>query len=50
MIEKLQNRQEELYKRLDSLEGCEDNEVYAAEVREIRDELDDISLMLCMEF
>lgn len=50
MLEKLQNRQEELYKQLDSLEGCEDNEVYAAEIREIRDELDDINLMLCMAF
>lgn len=27
---------DKIYKRLDSLEGCEDNEVYTAEVKELR--------------
>jgi hypothetical protein len=28
--------QEKIYKRLDSLEGCDDNPVYAAEIRKLR--------------
>ena len=34
-----QSREDELMQRLDNLEGCEDNPVYAAEIREIRLEL-----------
>ena len=33
------SREDELMKRLDNLDGCEDNPVYAAEIREIRREL-----------
>ena len=50
MYEKLYERQNELYARLDNLEGCEDNLVYANEIAEIRAELDDIDLTLQTEF
>lgn len=33
---------EELYKRLDNLEGCEDNPVYAREIQEIRSQISEI--------
>jgi len=32
-------REQELMARLDNLEGCEDNPVYASEIRSIRKEL-----------
>lgn len=35
-------REEQLMERLDNLEGCEDNPVYAAEIRQIRRELEEI--------
>lgn len=35
-------REEQLMERLDNLEGCEDNPVYAAEIRQIRRELEKI--------
>ncbi|MFV0341866.1 MAG: hypothetical protein ACK5JH_03105 [Anaerocolumna sp.] len=35
-------RENELYKRLDNLEGCEDNPVYVEEIKEIRRELSEI--------
>lgn len=33
---------EALYKRLDNLEGCEDNPVYAKEIQEIRSQISEI--------
>jgi len=38
--EEINNAIEELEERLDNLEGCEDNEVYAEEIKEIRNEID----------
>ena len=35
-------REDQLMERLDNLEGCEDNPVYAAEIRQIRRELEEI--------
>ena len=40
--EEIDNRIEELYEELDNLEGCEDNEVYADRIREIRNEISDL--------
>lgn len=37
-----EERIESLYKRLDNLEGCEDNEVYAAEIKAIRSEIENL--------
>lgn len=39
-----------LYERLDRLEGCEDNPVYAAEIRSIRAEIDSViaDIMECL--
>lgn len=46
MLDKLLDRKNELLERLDNLEGCGDNPVYAQEIKEIRKELDDINLIL----
>ena len=42
MLDKLLKKQDELYERLDVLEGCEDNPVYRKEIQEIRKELSEI--------
>ena len=42
MFDKIDKRINELYDRLDNLEGCEDNPVYAAEVKTIREELSNL--------
>lgn len=39
MSEENIKREQELMERLDNLEGCEDNPVYAAEIQSIRKEL-----------
>ncbi len=44
--DKLFKRENDLLDRLDNLEGCEDNPVYAEEIKEIRKELDDIRLTI----
>lgn len=38
-MDKIMQRQEELYARLDNLEGCEDNPIYKKEIEEIRREI-----------
>lgn len=38
--EAIQSRIDELYNRLDNLEGCTDNEVYASTCKSIRSEID----------
>ena len=47
--DKMLERQSELYDRLDQLEGCEDNPVYKAEIKEIRKELMEINEFLNSE-
>lgn len=42
MLDKLLKKQDELYERLDALEGCEDNPVYRKEIQDIRKELSEI--------
>ena len=42
MLDNLLERESELLDRLDNLEGCEDNPVYAQEIKKIREELDHI--------
>ena len=49
MLDNLLKRESELLGRLDNLEGCEDNPVYAQEIKEIRKELDHIHLILDTE-
>lgn len=46
MNDKLQNRLSYLQERLDNLEGCEDNPIYAKEILEIRSEISDINAIL----
>lgn len=41
----IEKRIEELYERLDNLEGCENNDVYADEIRNIRNEIDELDCM-----
>ena len=50
MSDNLYERKEALLARLDNLEGCEDNPVYAGEIAEIRRELAEIQLILDTEF
>lgn len=48
---KIFEREDALMKRLDNLEGCEDNPVYAAEIRDLRRELQQLrseSLQNCL--
>lgn len=46
-MEKLYERKDYLIKRLDNLEGCEeDNPVYKKDIMEIRKELEGIDLVL----
>ena len=47
--DKMLDRQNELYERLDNLEGCEDNPVYKAEIEEIRKELVEINEFFATE-
>lgn len=47
---KLLEKEDQLIGRLDNLEGCEDNPVYAEEIKKIRKELEDIELILQTEF
>lgn len=42
MYEKMQERENEIWDRLDNLEGCEDNPVYARDIKELREELSEI--------
>lgn len=49
MLDNLLKKESELLDRLDNLEGCEDNPVYAQEIKEIRKELDHIRLILDTE-
>ena len=42
MYDKLYEKLNALYERLDNLEGCEDNPIYAKEISEIRAEISDI--------
>lgn len=44
ILEILEEDLRELYDRLDNLEGCEDNPVYAREIKRIRAEIDSVSL------
>lgn len=41
-IQRLQSRADAIWDRLDNLEGCEDNEIYEQEIRELRRELQEI--------
>ena len=41
----IEKRIEDLYDRLDELEGCEDNDVYEAEIRHIRNEIGELDYM-----
>lgn len=50
MYEKLQEKLNSLYERLDILEGCEDNPVYKKEISEIRSEITNLNDMLATEF
>ena len=47
--EKLLEREDQLVERLDNLEGCEDNPVYADEIKKIRKELAEIDLIIKTE-
>lgn len=40
----MSNKLNDLYKRLDNLEGCEDNPVYEREISEIRSEISKIEI------
>ena len=42
MLERLLEKENDLIKRLDNLEGCEDNPVYKEQIKEIRNELSEI--------
>jgi len=44
MLELYREHLQELYARLDQLEGCENNPVYAAEIKSIRREIDSVSI------
>lgn len=41
-IQRLQSRADAIWDRLDNLEGCEDNEIYEQEIRDLRKELQEI--------
>ena len=47
--ERLQSRADAIWDRLDNLEGCEDNEIYEQEIRELRKELQEIHEQLQTE-
>lgn len=49
MLNKLLEEQDALYDRLDNLEGCEENPVYAAEIQQIRKRLAEIKDFLDTE-
>lgn len=49
MLNKLMELRDQLIDRLDNLEGCEDNPVYAEEIKEIRKELEDVDLTIRTE-
>lgn len=50
MYDKIQSKLDELYDRLDNLEGCEDNPIYKEEIRGIRDEITELNDFLATEF
>lgn len=49
MFDLIEKRLDELYERLDNLEGCEDNPVYAAEIIEIRNSILELQSMIATE-
>lgn len=49
MLDKLMELRDQLVDRLDNLEGCEDNPVYAEEIKEIRKKLADVDLIIQTE-
>ena len=50
MYDKLEEKMNALYERLDNLEGCEDNPVYMDEIETIRAELSELIAHIETEF
>lgn len=46
----VEEREAELYRQLDNLEGLHDNPEYERRVKEIREELKDLHLLFAIEF
>ena len=49
MLSKLLERENDLYDRLETLEGCENDPAYAAEVKELMKELEEIHIIIVTE-
>lgn len=50
MYDKIEQRIADIYERLDNLEGCEDNPVYADEIKSLRQELAELNEFMAAEF